>query len=261
MKSELFIKTFGDKKNPSIIFVHGFPFDHQLWTEQINTLKKTFYCICYDVRGLGKSEVGDGQYTMEKYSDDLINLVKELELKDPVLCGMSMGGYIILRTLEKREELFSGAILIDTKSGADNDFVKLKRAEAIKTINVKGLKFFNNEFIKPLFWNQTSVKTPQLINIIIRRANKANEVGVKGAIIAMLSRTDTSEVLRELNLPVLILCGKYDNLTTPEVMKEMADSLKYSEFYVVPKAGHMAPVENPEFINKKINSFLKKIFR
>lgn len=259
VSEDLFIKTFGDEKNPPIVFVHGFPFDHKLWDNQVDILKEKYFCISYDIRGLGRSEVGDGQFTMEKFSNDLIHLVKNLKLNKPVLCGMSMGGYIILRALQKEQELFAGVILIDTKSAADNDIVKLKRAEAIDSINSMGLIKFNKNFITPLFWDKTINSNMKLVNQIISRANKANPLGVKGALIAMLSRIDTTGYLKELNVPALVLCGKYDNLTTPEEMKSLADEIPNSKFFVVPKASHMAPVENPEFVNKKITSFLAKV--
>ncbi|MFA8342203.1 MAG: alpha/beta fold hydrolase [Rhodothermaceae bacterium] len=257
--TDLFIKTYGNKNNQAIVFLHGFPFDHQLWEEQVKELKENYFCISFDIRGLGKSEVGDGQYTLEKYSDDLIQLVKSHKLNKPVLCGMSMGGYILLRSVEKEHDLFGGIVLINTKSEADNDFVKLKRGEGIEKINSEGLKKFNKEFITPLFSQKTIKSNTKLIDKIIRRANKSNPVGVKAALLAMASRTDTTESLTKISLPTLVLCGKQDKLTPPEVMEEMAGKIVGSEFFTIPAAAHMAPVENSNFVNKKIKSFVKKI--
>lgn len=255
----IFVKTYGSRKNRPVIFIHGFPFDHLLWENQINSLKKDYYCISYDIRGLGKSDPGDGQHTMERYTDDLAELVSFLDLEKPVLCGMSMGGYILLRCVEKYPSLFGGIILINTKSEADNDFVKLKRAEGIEKINNEGLNKFNKEFITPLFYEKTVKNNPELINKIIRRANKSNPLGVKGALLAMLSRTDTTGSLSKIKMPAMILCGKYDKLTTPETMKKISEKIKDSEFFTIPASAHMAPVENYEFVNKKIEKFLKKI--
>jgi len=96
----LAVYTYGNKKNTPIIFVHGFPLDNTMWKNQIKFLQKDYYCITYDVRGLGNSYVGDGQYTMEAYVWDLFSIINELNLNKPVLCGLSMGGYISLRAVE-----------------------------------------------------------------------------------------------------------------------------------------------------------------
>jgi len=256
---DLFIKTYGKKENRPLVFIHGFPFDYQLWEDQIKELKKDYYCICFDIRGLGKSDACDIQYTFEKYADDLIEIVKSLELKQPVLCGMSMGGYIILRSIEKEPNLFGGIILINTKSEADNNFVKLKRGEGIDKINSEGLKKFNREFITPLFLKKTVKNNLKLVNKVINRANKANPTGVKAALLAMAGRTDTTEILPKIKIPVLVLCGKQDKLTPPEVMEPMAKKISDALFFTIPAAAHMAPVENSDFVNKKIESFMKKI--
>ncbi len=91
-------------------------------------------------------------------------------------------------------------------------------------------------------------------------AQNQNSVGVKGSLLAMLSRRDTTKSLSDIKIPTLILVGKKDALTPPEVMKEMSKKIKKSKFYIVPKAGHMAPLENPEFVNEKIIRFLEKNF-
>ena len=92
--NSLSVNTFGDQNNQPIIFIHGFPYDHSMWENQINFLKEKYFCVAYDVRGLGESYVGDGQYTMEAYVNDLFSIINELKLKRPILCGLSMGGYI-----------------------------------------------------------------------------------------------------------------------------------------------------------------------
>ena len=84
----------GNSKNQSILFLHGFPYDHTMWKEQVEVLSKKYFCITYDIRGLGDSPVGDGQYTMESFVDDLETIINELKLEKPILCGLSMGGYI-----------------------------------------------------------------------------------------------------------------------------------------------------------------------
>lgn len=75
----------------------------------------------------------------------------------------------------------------------------------------------------------------------------------------MAGRTDTSEYLSKIAIPVLVLCGEEDNLTTPDVMMGMSDKIHNSEFYTIPKAGHLSPVENPDAVNKRIENFLNKL--
>jgi pimeloyl-ACP methyl ester carboxylesterase len=141
----------GDDKNTPIIFVHGFPYDNSMWDEQVKALSNEYYCVRYDIRGLGTSPAGDGQFTIEMFVDDLENIINELKLDRPILCGLSMGGYISLRAIERMQEKFNALILCDTKSAADDNEGKVKRAAAIKQINSGDFDSFVESFVLNCF--------------------------------------------------------------------------------------------------------------
>lgn len=261
ISNEIKIFEEGDNSALPIIFIHGFPFDHNMWKEQMIELSSDFYCISYDIRGLGESLAGDGQYTMEMFVDDLFSVMNELKIEKPVLCGLSMGGYIALRAVERMESKFKGLILCDTKSEADSDEVKLKRAEGIKTINKKGLQSFIPGFLNNCFSEHFKTNNESKYLEIVDRAIVFNPIGVKGCLLAMAGRTDTTSYLSKIKIPALILHGEEDILLTQDIMKEMADKISGSEFFAVPDSGHIISVENPEFVNNKLFHFLKKTER
>ena len=84
--------------------------------------------VTYDHRGHGASDVGDGQYLIEFLVDDLIGLLDHLKLQKATLCGLSMGGYVALRAVERNPERVHALALCDTRSEADSNEAKLKRA-------------------------------------------------------------------------------------------------------------------------------------
>lgn len=253
--------TKGNKNNKAIIFVHGFPYDHTMWDYQVETLKDNYYCVTYDIRGLGQSYIGDGQYTMEAFVWDLYSIIDELHIEKPILCGLSMGGYISLRAIEKEQERFAGLILCDSRSEADNNDGKIVRSNAIDKINVQGVEAFVSEFVPKCFHPKTPQKLEEMYSRIYDITKNQNSVGVKGSLLAMLSRRDTTASLNKIKIPTLILVGKKDVLTPPEVMENIAKKIKGSNYYIVPKAGHMTPLENPEYVNAKIEKFLTKNFK
>ncbi|MEE9429625.1 MAG: alpha/beta hydrolase [Melioribacteraceae bacterium] len=256
--NDLKVYTNGNKTNPSIVFVHGFPYDHTMWEKQVEALQNSYYCVTYDIRGLGNSYVGDGQYTMEAFVWDLYSVMDELQLDKPILCGLSMGGYIALRAIEKEQNRFGSLILCDTRTEADNNEGKLKRSNAINRINVDGVEAFVNDFVPVCFHPNTKKKNSKMYKSILANCKTQNATGVKGSLIAMLSRGDTTKSLKNIKIPTLVLCGRKDTLTPVEIMEAMAKKIKKSKFVVVPNAGHMTPLENPNFVTKSIQSFLSK---
>ena len=248
----------GNDKNNAILFVHGFPYDHSMWQAQVDEFSKDYMCVSYDIRGLGESTAGDGQVTMESFVDDLEKIIEELKPSKPILCGLSMGGYISLRALERMQETFSAVILCDTKSEADNNEGKLKRATGIKRINEEGLAPFAKDFITNCFGDNFKQNRKEELQKIIGKSSQFNPVGVKGCLFAMLSRTDTTTSLSNIKLPTLIICGEQDTLTPPPVMRDMFHRISNADFVEIPKAGHMTPIENPQLVNKAIRDFLVK---
>lgn len=248
----------GDDKNNSIVFVHGFPFDHKMWDAQVNALSRNYYCVRYDIRGLGISPVGDGQFTIEMFVDDLEEIIIKMKLNKPILCGLSMGGYISLRAMGRIQNLFSAVILCDTKALADDNQTKLKRADAIKKINNDQFELFIEEFVAKCFSERFIKESAKKYIEVVSRSLKNAPIGVKGCVLAMAGRTDTTEYLHEIKIPSLVICGSADKLTPPTVMEKMAMEIPNSEFVLVEGAGHMAPIEREEFVNEKISDFLKR---
>jgi len=254
----LSVFLFGSNESKSIVFVHGFPFDHIMWQAQVEELSKEYFCVTYDIRGLGESSVGDGQSTMEMFVDDLEKIIDELKLNQPILCGLSMGGYISLRAVERMTEKFRALILCDTKSTADDDEGRLKRAAAIKQINLGEFDPFIESFVLNCFGEKFIKEDNEEYRKVVERSKKNNPLGVKGCLLAMAGRTDTTGNLQKIKLPTLIICGSEDKLTPPSVMKPMAEQIPNSEFILVESAGHMTPIEYPKVISRAIKDFLKK---
>lgn len=258
IKNNLAIFPKGNTENIPVLFVHGFPFDHNMWNSQVDALSSKYYCINYDIRGLGESPTGDGQTTMEMFADDIFNIIEKKKLNRPVLCGLSMGGYIALRAVERNETKFRALILCDTKSSADDNAGKLIRARGIAEINDYGVEKYVREFIPNCFAEESIVKLGGEYQEIIIRSSLFSPLGVKGCLLAMVGRTDTTLYLSEIKIPVLLLCGEKDKLTPPEAMKEMAVKVSGSEYHIVPGAGHISPLENPSYVNRIIEEFLSK---
>jgi 3-oxoadipate enol-lactonase len=255
-KNPVVIFENGDTHNPAIVFVHGFPYDHQMWNKVIEGLSGDFYCVSYDIRGLGVSEPGDGQFTLEMFVDDLMFVLDKLNLNKPILCGLSMGGYIGLRAVEREEDKFGGLILCDTKANSDTDDVKLKRAMNVKRINEEGVQKFAADFIPTCFAPESIERLRDEYIKILGRSMNSNASAVKGCLIAMAGRTDTTAYLPKIKIPTMVLCGEKDKLSTPDAMKEMSDKINGAEFVIVPDSGHMTPIENPEFVIEKIRKFI-----
>jgi len=242
-----------------LVLIHGFPFSHEMWDGQIEAFGKQFRVIAYDLRGHGKSGVGDGQYTLEFFVDDLLGLLDHLKIERAVLCGLSMGGYIALRAVERNPERVRGLVLADTQAKADSNEAKLKRAAAIISVKANGVKAYADSFVKSAFAPQTFAGNRAAVEKIKQIIQGNSPLGICGALLALASRTDTSEALSGVKVPTLIIVGELDALTPPLVSKEMHSRIPNSELHVIPNAAHMSNLENPEEFNERVLNFLGRL--
>ncbi len=249
----------GNARDLPLVLIHGFPFSHEMWRPQIGVLSERFWVIDYDLRGHGRTSAGDGQYPFEFYIDDLIALLDHLKVKKAVLCGLSMGGYIALRTVERNPERVLGLVLADTQAKADSNEAKLKRAASVKAIKARGMKPFAEGFMKTAVTEQTLAARSESIMAIQRIIESNSPIGICGALIALATRTETLQSLQAIQVPTLILVGEKDTLTPFSASQEMRARIEGSQLQVIKNAAHLSNVENALQFNAYVNNFLTNI--
>lgn len=242
-----------------VVFIHGFPFSHRMWDAQMRALPHGIRAISYDLRGHGESQVADGQYTIEFLVDDLIALLDHLVIDKAVLCGLSMGGYVALRAIERSPERVRALVLADTRSEADPNEAKIKRAATIMAVKRDGVPAFAETFVKAVFAPQNLSGQPQAVESIKSIIRGNTQLGIAGTLIALAARTDTTASLAKITVPTLIMVGEHDTLTPPAASESMHAAIKGSQLVVVPGAGHVANIENEAVFNQALVSFLKNV--
>ncbi len=248
----------GTSQKPPVVLIHGFPFSMEMWNPQIELLKSDYRVIAYDVRGHGNSDDGDGQYTVEFFVDDLIALLDYLKIAKATLCGLSMGGYIALRAMERNPERVASLVLCDTGPQADSNEVKIRRAGNMKSVKANGVKTFAEGFVKAVFAPESFGKRPNEVEAIRRIIESNSEIGICGTLLALACRTDTTDSLDLIRIPTLIMVGEEDKVTPPKLSELMDSKISGSEIHILKNAAHLSNLENPEEFNKYLSEFLSK---
>jgi 3-oxoadipate enol-lactonase len=257
--SNLHYEDAGNKDAMPVIFLHGFPFSHEMWNQQIELTAQKYRAVAYDIKGHGLSDVGDGQYTIESHVDDLFALMDHLQLQQALIVGLSMGGYIALRALERNQDRFLAAVLCDTKSEADTPEGKLRRFAGMVEVKKTGSQQFAETFLKTIFAAETFSTKPGVVEAIRRIISRTPPLSIAGTLLALAARTDTSAVLQQIRIPVLVLVGAADQVTPPALSQAMHERIKGSVLQIVPRAAHMSNLENPEVFNQSFLSFLDRV--
>ncbi len=251
------VVEFGEGNKLPVIFLHAFPLCNRMWDRQVEALQGKYKVITYDLRTFGYSEYGNGHFTMDSHVSDLISIIDSLKLEKPIVCGLSMGGYILLRALELYHNKFKGAILADTKAESDNNPTKIKRAEQIQMIKNGQREQFTENFIKAALTETNFNEKKELVDFLKEMIGWQKNEAIEGALLTLGARTDTTESLEKVDIPVLVMAGKDDKLVPPEFSKIIYGKTKNSDLKLISNAGHLPNMENPEEFNKALMDFLK----
>lgn len=240
-----------------VLLVHGFPLDHTMWEFQIEDLSQDYCVIAPDLRGFGQSSKTNGTVTMKAFSDDLAELLIKLEIRDPVhVCGLSMGGYIAFQFWMDHKEQLKSLILCDTRAAADSEDAQELRYATADRVEKEGSGFLAGLMVGKLFSPVTQKQNPELITRIQETIRETHPESIAAASRGMAARTDFTSLLNQIEQPVLTIVGIDDTITSSQEMQTIATEIPHATFIVIPDAGHMAPLENPELVNQAIRQFL-----
>lgn len=239
-----------------IIFIHGFPFNKTMWAGQLEAFKNEYRPIAYDVRGHGKSEAGDADFSMDFFAKDLLAFLDALKIDNAVICGLSMGGYIALHAIQKQPARFAGLILADTQCGADTPEGKDKRMKTIAFIKKNGLKVYAEESLKNLFAPVSFQSRKDVVKFIHQTIVDTPAEVICRTLQALADRTETCSYLPKIKTTVCIIVGKEDKVTPPAVAQKMADAINDSKLVIIDRAGHLTNLEQQEEFNKAVLDFL-----
>jgi pimeloyl-ACP methyl ester carboxylesterase len=137
----------------------------------------------------------------------------------------------------------------------------VKRANQARDVKAGGLKQFTEGFVKAVLHEKTFESNPKAVEYIRSSISSTPPEVIAGTLIALAGRTDTSPSLFELAIPTLILVGRHDALTPPSASQAMKEKIKGSEMHLIPDAGHVSNMENPEEFTTHLFNFLHKVRR
>jgi pimeloyl-ACP methyl ester carboxylesterase len=241
----------------SLLLIHGFPLSSKIWREQIERLKTGFRIIAPDLRGFGHSDAPPCGYSMDTYADDIAALMDHLDIESAVVCGMSMGGYVLLNLLDRYPGRVRGACFMVTRGGADDEAGKERRTALAEAVMKSGVKVIAELFGKILFAPGTAESRPEIAAEVAGIMLGMKREGLAGGLLSMRERPDYFEKLAGFDIPSLVIGGAKDQAIPVEESLILAERLPNASLCLIPEAGHMAMMEQPEAVNRALKDFLK----
>jgi 3-oxoadipate enol-lactonase len=248
--TELNYELHGKQGSSWLILSHSLACSVRMWDPQVAALKDRYCILNYDMRGHGKSAAPQGPYTLDMLADDVLGLMKELGIKRATYMGLSIGGMIGQTLALKRPELFDKMVLADTSHAQPPEAIK-QWEERIRVAQSQGMKALvpstMERWFTPAFRESPPAKK---IAKLIEDTPVAGYVGCGQAIMKL----NTTARLKEIKLPVLAIAGEAD--PSAPGTRHIGENVPGAKLVMIPKAAHIANIEQPETFNQALRAFL-----
>lgn len=251
-------------KGHPLLLGHSFLWDSQMWAPQIACLKETYRCIAPDLWSHGQSDpLPQPTTTLEKLANDYWDFTQALSLEKFAVIGLSVGGMWAVHMALAHPESISALVLMDTSVEAEPAPTQ-KVYFAMMDELAKDKKFtpsFADKVAPYFFAKNTAVEQPQLVGSFINSLLVTPENHIAGKVAlgrAIFSRDSLMTQLFQIKIPTLVVVGEEDIPRPVKEAEAMARCIPGADLVVIPKAGHICTLEQPERVNEVLNTFLEK---
>lgn len=244
-------------KGEPLVFIHGLSDNLLYWEFLATHLKDEYQIIRVDLRGHGESELGSDEITVDLYAKDLLNVLNELNVDRVNIIGFSLGGAIALDFAIKYPKKVYSLVLMSSFSRAD-DYLSQIFKQFKSTLN-NGFKDFYDFMLPKVLCPQVIEDNKEELELL--REISSQNANVEAYIMAADAGLtfDVEDKLSLIDVPTLILAGKYDEITSPDIQKNMQEKIKGSRIIILENAKHNLLVgKNNEKILNILKNFYKK---
>jgi pimeloyl-ACP methyl ester carboxylesterase len=228
-----------------VLLLPGMLNDASLFQEQIATLLPI---ASVDIVDLTRSS------SIADLADDAIKQAPEGRF---ILIGLSMGGYVAFEIMRRIPERVCGLILIDTSAQPDTAESTATRQALMKLAETDFPEVI--ERLLPRLSHPEQMSLPTVRGVIqSMAASLGKDVFIRHQQ-AIIGRPDSRPMLADIDCPTLVICGREDVITPPELSREIAAGIRHAELKIIEQCGHLSTLDQPGEVNKLLHEWIDKV--
>ncbi|WP_112478528.1 alpha/beta fold hydrolase [Vibrio variabilis] len=249
---------------PVILFGHSYLWDSQMWQPQIEALSQHYRCIVPDLWAHGGSQAAPASMgNLTEYAKHLLALMDELGIDTFSIVGLSVGGMWGAELTALAPARVKSLVLMDTFVGLEPEVAHAKYFSMLATIaELKMVPAPIVEAVVPLFFaNNAKQDNPELVasfeaKLAALSGEQAEQVARIGRMV--FGRRDLCDDIEKFALPTLIAVGAEDKPRPVLESYLMNDLITGSSINVIPSAGHISNLEQPDYVTAMLTEFLSQ---
>lgn len=254
-----FIDT-GKDKETTVLLIHGFGEDYQIWKAQIEYLSSYYRVIAPNLPGVHCKPINIHHSQLPQinlYVEVMHELMHHLQIEQYYVMGHSMGGYIGLEFADYYTNHVMGLGLIHSTTYADSDAKKASRMKVAEFLEEYGTLKYLETATANLFANTFKEKHPGVIQTVIDSASDISKETMMQFVFAMRNRRAHTHMLTQKRIPIWMIVGKEDIAVPFEDSKAQIELLPPKNVLILEQVGHMGMLEATHQVNQAMHQFIQ----
>lgn len=237
-----------------LVLLHGFIVDRRMWRRQLEDLSRDFDVIAWDAPGCGESSDPSEEFTMPQFADCLDDLMSDAGVSSAHMLGLSWGGTLAIEFHRKYPARVRSLILADTYAGWAGSLGQEAAAQRLaKCLRESDLPA--EDWVPEWVPGAFSDSAPrELLDEFASIMSDFHPVGFRAMSRALMP--DSSDTLAQISVPTLLIWGDDDKRAPLRSGEAMRDHIRGARLVVIPQAGHVSNMEQPERFNTEVREFI-----
>ncbi len=240
---------------PLLVFVHGVAEDGRVWQPQLAALADEFTVVAWDEPGAGRSSDVPVDFGLPDYANCLAALIEDVALGPAHLAGLSWGGTVVQELYRHHPELVATLILIDTYAGWKGSLPEQEvraRVEGVRQM----LTAPADEFDPALPGLFAGDPPAEFVPLLEDMAAHVRPETLRVQLLVM-AEADQRDLLPHIAVSTLLIWGEQDARSPLSVARQFEQAIPDTKLVVIPGAGHVSNLEQPEQFNEAVREFCR----
>jgi pimeloyl-ACP methyl ester carboxylesterase len=241
-------------EGPPLVLLHGFLCDSRCWRTQLDGLSDQFRVVAWDAPGAGASSDPPERFTITDWAHCLEGFLDAVGIDRAYVLGLSWGGMLAQELYRLDPARVVGLILCDTYAGWKGSLPAetcKKRFERCVNDSSLPAEELAGHWAPEMFIEDASQALVEEMSAIFREFHPH---GFR-LMAKSLADTDTTDLLPRIEVPTLLVWGGDDRRSPINIAEQFRDAIPNGELAIIPNAGHVSNMEQPDAFNSLIRRF------
>lgn len=256
---EVHYRDEGKEHQETLVLLHGFLQNLDVWTPYTLHLMKSMRVITIDLPGHGFTQCFSDVHSMDFMAKMVKTVLQEVGVLKCVMVGHSMGGYVALAFADLFPYSLCGLGLLHAHALADSDAKKEERCKVCQEVQTNRPGYIVR-FVPSLFDNSRRMGLAQEIKDLQDQCLETSTEAIVAAQKGMMMRPSRIGILGRLDIPVMSVFGKNDPRISVELALSQAMEPKQSEILLLDKVAHMSFVEESDYVRQRLLNFVNTCY-